>query len=368
MFQGKYLFRILPIIFIALSFLSCNSDQKNEQKAQKPEKPIVQDKQINVIQAGNVINVYTHRHYKSDQELFKAFEKKTGVKVNVIKAKADELINRMKQEGQNCPADVLITVDAGRLFRAKQEGLLQSLLSLNVKNNVPQAYRDDANQWFGLTKRARLIAYSKDRVKPSELSSFEALTDEKWRGRVLVRSSDNIYNQSLLAAMINNKGKAKAKSWAAGIVSNMARPPKGNDRDQVKAIAQGIGDVAIVNSYYIGKLLASDDPEEQKAGNAVGVFFPKNEKGRTHVNISGIGIARYAPNIGNAMQFVDFLTSPEAQKKFASANYEYPVNESIPASELLQSWGEFTPDELPFEALGMYNTDAVKIFDEVGWK
>ena len=350
--------------FLLFGLLSC-ANEKQEQTNKKPE---VTEKAIETLQAGNVVNVYSHRHYKADQELFEQFERQTGVKVNVIKASADELINRMQQEGENCPADVLITVDAGRLFRAKEMGLLQPLISMVINQNVPQPYRDDANHWFGLTRRARVFAYSKDRVKPSELSTYEALTDEKWRGRVLVRSSSNIYNQSLLASMIANGGKEKAKSWAAGMVANMARPPKGNDRDQVKAIAQGLGDVAIVNTYYIGKLLESDNEEEQKAGAAVGIFFPKNSKGKTHVNISGIGIARYAPNIGNAMRFAEFLTSAEAQRKFAVANHEYPVNPEIPASELLDSWGTFEGDEAPFEAFGVYNSNAVKIFDEVGWK
>jgi len=350
--------------FLLFGLLSCADDKQKETK----DKPKVSEKAIETIQAGNVVNVYSHRHYKADQELFAQFEQQTGVKVNVIKASADELINRMQQEGERCPADVLITVDAGRLFRAKEMGLLQPLISMVINKNVPQAYRDDTNHWFGLTRRARVFAYSKDRVKPSELSTYDALTDEKWRGRVLVRSSSNIYNQSLLASMIANGNKEKAKSWAAGIVANMARPPKGNDRDQVKAIAQGLGDVAIVNTYYIGKLLESDNEEEKKAAAAVGIFFPKNSKGKTHVNISGAGIARYSPNIGNAMRFIEFLTGAEAQRKFAVANHEYPVNPEIPASKLLDSWGTFEGDEAPFEAFGVYNSDAVKIFDEVGWK
>ncbi len=323
---------------------------------------------VNYRDYGTQVNVYTHRHYDSDKQLFKLFEDTYQVNVNVVKASADELINRMQEEGPDCPADVLITVDAGRLFRAKMLGIIKPLMSQAIKASIPEQYRDHQNHWVALTKRARVIAYSKERVKPSELSTYAALTDTKWKGRILVRSSDNIYNQSLLASFITHDGEKKAREWAAGIVANMARPPKGNDRDQVKAIAQGIGDVALINTYYYAKLLNSDNPEERKAAEAVALFFPKNSKGKTHVNISGIGLAQHAPNVGNAVRLMEFLVGPQAQKLFAEGNYEYPVLPSVQPSALLNSWGSFVEDDVYFEKLGEHSRKAVMIFDEVGWK
>ena len=314
------------------------------------------------------VNIYTHRHYDADQILFERFEEKTGIKVNVVKASADELMVRMENEGVNCPADVLVTVDAGRLVRAKNRDLLQVVKSSELEANTPNHLRDPEGYWFGQTMRARLIVYSKERVDPSELSTYQQLTDPVWKGKVLCRSGENIYNRSLLASRIAHSGDSSAKAWAAGIVSNMARDPKGNDRDQVKAIAAGVGDVAIVNSYYIGKLLSSDDPQEVKAGEAVGVFFPDQDGTGTHVNVSGAGVAKHAPNRDNAIAFLEYMASADAQRVFSEANQEYPVRQDIEASDLLRSWGDFKADDLEMNALGEYNEAAARIFDEVGWK
>ena len=314
------------------------------------------------------VNVYTHRHYPADQELFAAFEKETGIKVNVINASADELIQKMTNEGDQSPADVLITVDAGRLVRAKMNNLLQGITSCKLDTIIPSHLRDAEGHWYALTKRARVIAYSKDRIKPEDLSSYEDLADKKWNKRILIRSSNNIYNQSLMASIIVNDGEEAAKNWAKSVVENMARGPKGNDRDQVKAVVGGEGDIAIVNTYYIGKLLNSKDPEEVKAGQGVGIFFPNQENRGTHINISGAGIAKYAPNKENAIKFIEYLADEKAQSVFAKTNYEYPVNPAVEPSELLQSWGEFKEDALPLTSLGMNNKKAVIIFDEVGWK
>lgn len=319
-------------------------------------------------QEAGVVNVYSHRHYPSDQELFDKFEKATGIKVNVVKANADQLMNRMQTEGMDCPADVLLTVDAGRLFRARDMGLLQPATSETIQAQVPAAFRGPDNQWVGMTIRARLIAYAKDRVKPEELSTYSDLTDEKWKGRVLVRQSNNIYNQSLLASMIANNGAEEAKAWAEGLVANMARDPKGNDRDQMKEIVKGTGDVAIVNSYYVGLLLNKGDEAERKVGEQIGVFFPNQATNGTHINISGVGVAKYAPNKENAIKLIEFLTSPDAQKVFASANYEYPVNPEVQPDALLQSWGEFKADTADFNKIGELNAEAVRLFDEAGWK
>lgn len=340
----KYIF----ISFTVLLLFSCKNETKKE--------------------ASNEVNVYTHRHYESDQKLFNLFEKKTGIKVNVINASADELIQKMTLEGANSPADVLITVDAGRLHRAKENNLLQPIVSEKLNEIIPTYLRDKENYWFGVTKRARIIVYAKDRVTPEELSTYEALATEKWNKRVIVRSSGNIYNQSLMASILVNHDEAFAKEWSAGIVKNMARSPKGNDRDQVKAIFAGEGDVTLINTYYLGNMLDSDDLEEVKAANGVGVFFPNQESTGAHINVSGAGVAKYAPNKENAIRFIEFLVSEEAQKIFALSNHEYPVNKNVPMSETLKSWGEFKEDTLNLSLLGENNKKAVILLDETGWK
>ena len=314
------------------------------------------------------VTVYTHRHYDTDQKLIKQFEEQTGIQVNVVNAKADELIQKMKTEGEQSPADVLITVDAGRLVRAKNEGLLQAAESSFLDKTIPANLRDGQNYWFALTKRARVIAYHKDNVKPTLLSTYEDLADKKWDGKILIRSSGNIYNQSLMASIIAINGEADAQTWAAGVLGNMARSPKGNDRDQVKAVLAGEGDIAVINTYYLGRLLNSKNPEEVKAGESVKVFFPNQNDRGTHINISGAGVAKYSPNKTNAIKFIEFLASKQAQEVFAEANYEYPVNKSAKISDLLLSWGDFKEDKLPLEKLGELNKSAVITFDKVGWK
>lgn len=344
--------RFLLVLATLAVFTGCKNDKKNN-AAENEEQ---------------VVNVYTHRHYASDQQLFKQFEETTGIKVNVINANADELIQKMGIEGEQSPADVLITVDAGRLTRAKDQDLLQAIESDVIKNTVAAHLKDPDNQWFGLTKRARIIVYDPARVDSTELSTYEDLATDKWEDRVLIRSSENIYNQSLLASIIVNKGEEAAKEWAVGMVENMARTPKGNDRDQVKAVVAGEGDLAIVNTYYVGNMLNSENPEEVKAGESVKVFFPNQEGRGAHINVSGAGVARHAPNKENAIKFIEFLVSKEAQEIFANSNYEYPVNREVQPAQLLQSWGEFKEDGLNLSKLGEFNKKAVLIFDEAGWK
>lgn len=315
-----------------------------------------------------VVNLYTDRHYDTDEELFQLFTKETGIKVNVVKGKSDELIERLDREGKDTKADLLITADAGRLQRAKAKELLQPVTSEALANSIPANLRDRDNQWFGLTVRARVMVYSKDRVNPDELSTYEDLAGSKWQGKVLVRSSNNIYNQSLLASFIAVNGEEKAKEWAAGMVDNMAREPKGNDRDQAKAVVAGEGDIAIMNTYYIGKMLNSSDPEEVKVAKKVGVFFPNQDTTGTHINVSGVGLTKHAKNQENGIKLMEFLAGETAQNQFAEANYEYPVNPNIKPSELLKSWGDFKPQDINLSLLGEYNRKAVEIFDQVGWK
>jgi iron(III) transport system substrate-binding protein len=318
--------------------------------------------------ASSEVNVYSHRHYDTDKKLFKMFEEKTGIKVNVVKAKASALIKRMESEGAKSPADVLITVDAGRLYQAKSKDLLQSINSNYLTTNIPATLRDKDNKWFALTKRSRVAVYRIGSGMDSKLSTYEDLADPKFKGQIMVRSSNNIYNQSLMAAMIAHHGKEYALNWAKGVVANMAKAPKGNDRYQVKAVANGIGSVAIANTYYIGKMVNNKDASQRESVKKVKIFFPKFENGGTHINVSGAGVAKYAPNKDNAIKFVEFLASKEAQELFAKANYEYPVLAGVKSSELVSSWGQFKDDTISINTLGENNKAAVKVFDQAGWK
>jgi iron(III) transport system substrate-binding protein len=318
----------------------------------------------------NEINLYSQRHYKVDEMQYEAFQKETGIKINVVKANADELIERLKNEGKNSPADLFITVDAGKLQKAKDLDLLQKISSPIINQNVDSELRDVNGYWIPITYRARIIVYSKERVNVGELSTYANLTNEKWRNKVLVRSSSNAYNQALLSSIVANRGEDAATSWASELVKNFARDPKGNDRDQVKAITAGQGDLAIVNSYYIGLLLSSENVEEIKAGNSVGVFFPNQGEGETgsHINVSGIGLAKNAPNKENAIKLMEFLTSESAQKTYTNTSYEYPANPNVEPNEIVKKWGSFKKDKLDLNQLGVFRNKAIEIFDKSGWK
>jgi iron(III) transport system substrate-binding protein len=315
----------------------------------------------------NELTLYSHRHYESDDALFAAFTKQTGIKVNVVKAGADELIERLKAEGANTRADILITADAGRLVRAEKEGLLQPVRSKSLEDRIPASLRDPEGHWFGFTKRARVIIYAKDRVKPSDLSTYEDLADSKWRGRILARSSANIYNQSLLASVIAHQGQAKAQEWARAVRGNMARPPQGSDRDQLRAVAAGLGDVAIVNTYYFGLLVNSTEAADREAAAKLAVFFPNQNDRGTHVNISGAGITKASKNRAAAVKLLEFLASDEAQKVFPLETSEYPVVPSVEWSALQKSWGKFKDDTLNLSVLGELNEEAVRTFNRAGW-
>ncbi len=311
-----------------------------------------------------IINVYSHRHYDADKKAFERFTKETGIKINLVKAGADELITRLDTEGENSPADVLITVDAAKLNRAKSKGLLQPV---EAKNSNKPGFVDPDNQWYAITYRARVIAYDKEDVDPSELTTYEDLADVKWKKRILIRSSSSSYNQSLLSSIIHENGQEKALAWASGIVDNMAREPKGGDRDQIKAIASGVGDIAVVNTYYVGLLLNSENPEEVKAGERVGIFFPNQEGRGGHINISGIGVTKYSPNKDNAIKFIEFLTSAEIQDFYANTSYEYPVHNDVAPASTVASWGDFKIDDLDYAVNPDLLNEAVKVFDEAGW-
>ena len=336
------------IITALICFSSCNKSEKTS----------------------NQINIYSQRHYEVDKKQYEAFEELTGIKVNVIKSNADELIERLKNEGEDSPADLFITVDAGKLQKASSLGLLQKISSPEILSNVSSDLIDKNGYWVPITYRARIIVYSKDRVDPSELSTYEALTDKKWKQKILVRSSSNAYNQALLSSIVAHNGSDEASKWASDLVDNFVRDPKGNDRDQVKAIAAGQGDISIVNSYYIGLLLSSKKEEELKAGESVGVFFPNqgdSQRG-SHINISGIGLAKNSPNKENSLKLLKYLTSEPAQKFYVETSYEYPANPKVSPSDIVKKWGNFKRDNLDLNLLGVNRNEAIKIFDKSGWK
>ncbi len=334
-------FSILPVLL----FLIQGCDQKQEE-----------------------VNVYSGRHYQTDENLFREFTEQTGIKVNLVKADSDQLLNRLEMEGDNTPADILITADAGRLIIAKEKGLLQPMNFENLSDIVPGYLHDEEFYWTGFTKRARVIVYDKERVDPSRLSSYESLADSIWKERVLVRSSQNHYNQTLMASIVAHLGEEKAEEWARKLVENMAQEPKGNDRDQVKAIAAGVGDVAIVNTYYMGLLVNSSNPEEQKVGEQAGIFFPNQQDRGAHINISGAAITAHSPNTDNAQKLIEFLLDNEAQTAFTNETYEYPVNKNVEWSSLLKQWGEFKSDTLPLDELGEHLDQSMIIFDKAKWR
>tara|TARA_B100000575_G_scaffold69770_1_gene54088 strand:+ start:1697 stop:2692 length:996 start_codon:yes stop_codon:yes gene_type:complete len=318
----------------------------------------------------NEVNLYSQRHYSVDELQYKNFTEKTGIKVNVVKANADELIERLKNEGENSPADLFVTVDAGKLYNARESGVLQKIPSEAINKNIREDILDADSYWAPITYRSRIIVYSNDRVNESELSTYEDLANSKWKNRILVRSSSNAYNQALMSSLVANLGSETTEKWSSAVVSNFARDPKGSDRDQVKAIAAGQGDLAIVNSYYIGLLLASEKEEEINAGNSVSVFFPNQGEGDrgSHINISALGLTKNSPNRKNAIKLIEYLTSEEAQKVYVNNSYEYPANSLVQPSEIVRGWGEFKIDKLNLNALGEYRPEAIKIFDKTGWK
>lgn len=314
------------------------------------------------------VNVYSARKEALIKPLLDDFTEQTGIKVRLLTGKADALLKRLEAEGANSPADLFITTDAGRLHRAKNLNLLQPVDSAQLSNIVPESMRDRENYWYGLSIRSRPIMYSKERVQPSELSSYEDLTDPQWKGRICIRSSGNIYNQSLLASMLVANGKQAATDWAKGLVANFARPPAGGDTDQIKMVAAGLCDIAIANTYYLGKLLGAKDNETRAIGEKVSIHWP-NQNGRgAHVNVSGAGVTTASKNRDNAIKLLEHLVSAESQAWYAQVNFEYPVREGIEASGILKSWGDFKPDTINLTLLGENNPEAVKIMDRAGWR
>ena len=318
--------------------------------------------------AAEEVNVYSSRHYNTDQALYDEFTAATGIKVNLIEAKGDALIERMQAEGESSPADVFITVDGSRLARAVEAGLFQPIASDALNTAVPANLRHPDGLWYGLSTRVRGIVYDKEKVDPSEITSYEDLTGEAWKGRICIRSSSNVYNQSLVASMIASEGVEAAEGWANGIVANMARDPQGGDTDQIKAVAAGECDVAVSNHYYLARLMSSDDAADQEVADAVGIIFPNQDNRGSHANVSGAGVAANAPNKEAAVQFIEYLATPSAQAYFAEGNHEWPVVADVKLSPVLEAWGEFKTDAVDVVEYGANNAEALKAMDRAGWQ
>ena len=319
------------------------------------------------------VNVYTSRHYDSDDALYQKFTDATGIKVNVISGKGKALMERLASEGANSPADVFITVDAGNLWKVQKDGMFQSISSNKINAVVPNNLRGPNDEWVGIAKRSRVIYYNPNNVSNDEINglTYEDLSDPKWKGRIAIRSSGNMYNQSLVSSLVANHGVAATEEWAKGFVANFARKPEGNDRAQIMAVANGEADIAVANSYYIGLMLSGKKGEEQQAAaKKVMLHFPGQDGRGAHINVSGAGVLKNAPNAGNAVKFIEFLLSPEAQEHIVNNTYEYPMLSNVVGpNELIAQFGtDFKEDQTSVANYGKFNPDAVKLMDRAGWQ
>ena len=321
--------------------------------------------------AGNekVVNVYSARKEYLIKPLLDAFEQKTNIKVNLVAGKAKALQKRLELEGKNTQADILLTVDAGNLYRAKIKNLTKSINSKKINRLVPENLRDPDGYWYGLSIRSRVIMYNPKTVKEKDLSTYEDLASSKWKNRICMRSSNNIYNQSLLSSLISHIGINEAKEWANSMVENFARSPKGNDRTQMTSVVLGECDLTLANTYYLGKWISSKKDKERNFANQIKVFFPNQDNRGAHINVSGASVVKYSKNTLNAIKLIEFLADDEAQKLYSEANHEYPIRENIGISDIVRSWGyPFKMDKINLENLGKKNGAAVQIFDQVNWQ
>jgi iron(III) transport system substrate-binding protein len=316
--------------------------------------------------ADGEVNIYSYRQPFLIEPLLNAFTKETGIETNVIFADKG-LGERIQAEGANSPADVLLTVDIGRLDGAKEMGITQPVTSDVIEANIPAEYRDPEGHWIGLTTRARVIYASKDRVEQDTIT-YEELADDKWRGRICTRSGQHVYSIGLFASVVAHEGAEKAEEWLAGVRDNLASKPSGNDRAQVKSIFAGECDISLGNTYYMGKMLTNEkEPEQKDWANSVKILFPNADGRGTHVNIAGVVMAKHAPHPDAAKKLIEFLTSEEAQRIYADSNYEYPVKPGVPVSDLVASWGELTPDSLPLADVAKNRKTASELVDKVGF-
>lgn len=357
------LFSIFPIlpgvqksapVFATLAFLACGAPDQSREAAGG-------ETQTQAPSEAGAVNIYSGRHYDSDIDVYDAFTDETGIKVNLIEASGDALIERLAREGDASPADLFITADAGVLWRAQSRGVLAPVDDETLEARIPAQFRHPDGLWFGLTKRARIIIYNEEMGLPEGVSDYEDLADPALRDMICIRSSSNVYNQSLLASIIANLGEEAARDWAAGVAANFARKPQGNDTSQIEAVAAGQCRIGVVNSYYVARFVGTE------TGDKIGVLFPNQDGRGTHVNISGAGVAAHAPNRENAVELLRFLLRDETQRDFALVNNEYPVVEGVAMSGPVATLGDFKADDLAAAALGENQRRAVEIFDEVGW-
>ena len=316
----------------------------------------------------NEINIYSHRQPFLIKPFLEAFTNETGIETNVVYS-TKGLAQRLRAEGENSPADVILTVDIGRLYIYEDMGLLAEIQSEVLDNAIPKHLKSANNTWFGLSKRSRIIATSRERVSEEAILRIEDLADPRWRGKICSRPGSHVYNRALMASVIAQYGKKEAEVWAKGLVSNLARRPQGNDRAQVKAIYEGLCDLAIINNYYFGKLKYSEDPKQRQWADSMRLTFPNQGKGDrgAHINISGGGVAKHSKRKGNAIRLLEFLSSERAQRLYSEINFEYPVNPNVEPSDELNSWGRFREDQIPIEKIAQLSMDAQKIIDKVGW-
>ena len=345
---NKYLLLALLVSSIILIFINTNDEVQSEE-----------------------VNIYTSRHYDADDLLYKQFTKNTGIEVNIIAGKGSALIERLKAEGANSPGDVFFTVDAGNLANFQKQGFLQPIQSETIKQVVPVELRGENDEWVAVAKRARVIFYNPELVNENEVKNinYEDLSNDMWRGKIVIRSSSNMYNQSLVSSLISNLGIEKTEEWAKGLVANFSRKPQGNDRSQIMAVANKEASIAIANTYYIGIMLSGKGGEDQlNAAKKVKIAFPNQGNRGTHINISGGGILKHSPNRENAEKFLEFLLSKEAQNHIVNNTFEYPVLGSVKPHPLIENFGEFKMDQTSVADFGKYNPDAVKLMDRVNWQ
>ena len=345
---NKYLLLALLVSSIILIFINTNDEVQSEE-----------------------VNIYTSRHYDADDLLYKQFTKNTGIEVNIIAGKGSALIERLKAEGANSPGDVFFTVDAGNLANFQKQGFLQPIQSETIKQVVPVELRGENDEWVAVAKRARVIFYNPELVNENEVKNinYEDLSNDMWKGKIVIRSSSNMYNQSLVSSLISNLGIEKTEKWAKGLVANFSRKPQGNDRSQIMAVANKEASIAIANTYYIGIMLSGKGGEDQlNAAKKVKIAFPNQGNRGTHINISGGGILKHSPNRENAEKFLEFLLSKEAQNHIVNNTFEYPVLGSVKPHPLIENFGEFKMDQTSVADFGKYNPDAVKLMDRVNWQ
>lgn len=317
--------------------------------------------------AAEELNIYSSRHYSTDENLYNDFTKKTGITINRVDGKDDALIARLQQEGAQSPADLFITVDAGRLWRAQEADLFTPIQSEILDRAIPKNLKSPKGYWFGFSTRARVIIYNKKKIDEKALTTYADLTNPEWKGKVCVRSSGNIYNQSLLASMVEIYGKDAAKQWAQGLLNNLARKPQGGDTDQIKAVAAGICDIALVNSYYFFRLHRSENEKDRAVVENLGIIFPNADTTGTHVNISGAGVLKHAKNKKAAIEFLEYLSSPSAQTYFADGNNEYPVVNGITVTDIVDQNKVPKAQNINVITYGVHQKTAKMIFDEIGF-